>query len=92
MTRDDGHPIAAVFRNVCREQLGRVPAVEFYYDDDTDSDTMDCRIVIVSGVGRIKLGPFTIEGQGGMTDSGWYASLRREFRGWFRDMGKRFHS
>ena len=88
MTRDDHHPIADVLRAVCREQLGRVPALECYIVDDTERDVMEVRFCFVTGVGRIELPEFRVEGQARMTDDGWYAEMRREMRGWFRALRK----
>lgn len=87
-TRDDTNPVAGVFADVCREQIGRVPAMECYVcdspDPDPEKDAMRCKIVLVTGAGRIDIGPFTLVGQSGMTDAGWYASLRTEMRRWFK--------
>ena len=84
MTREDDHPIAEVFRTVCRERLGRVPVVECYVDDNTEADMILVRLVMVTGVWRIDLAPFTVDGAAKMTDEGFYRELRREMRTWFK--------
>lgn len=84
MTREDDHPVADVFRRVCREQLGRVPETECYVDDDTERDVMEVRLVMVTGVGRIELPELRLEGQASMTCDGWFRDMRTEMRRWFK--------
>lgn len=86
MTREDDHPIAEVFRRVCREQLGRVPVTECWVDDDTERDVMEVLLVMVTGVGRIKLPVMRLEGQAEMTTERWYSELRCEMRRWFKEV------
>lgn len=86
--RDDNHPVAAAFRAVLVEQIGRPHQVECVVDDDTDADRMVVSLTIVCGQGRIALSPLVLEGQASMSEEAWYREVRSEMRRWFRGVRK----
>lgn len=90
MTRDDAHPIAAVFRSVLNEEFGHGHAPEFdtFIDDDPERDVCVVQFHVHRGGKRIDFPRVEIRGQGNLNDNQWRHQTRAYMRRWFRDANK----
>jgi len=90
MTRDNSHPIAAVFRSVLDEQFGHGHAPEFDTDIEDNPETDVCVVQFhVHRNGKVIDFPkVEIRGQGNLTDNQWRHQTRAYMRRWFRDAAK----
>lgn len=90
MTRDNSHPIAAVFRSVLDEQFGHGHAPEFDTDIEDDAEKDVCIVQFhVYREGRVIDFPkVEIRGQGNLDDNQWRHQTRAYMRRWFRDANK----
>lgn len=91
MTRDDAHPIAAVFRSVLNEEFGHGHAPEFdtYIEDNADEDVCVVQFHVHRVGKRIDFPKVEIRGQANLDDNAWRHQTRAYMRRWFKEAGRR---